>query len=49
MPNESINDALKEVYSLAPNDRVALDTIQLSHPSLEESIYMVQDLSLIHI
>ena len=43
MPNESINEALKEVYALAPNNRVALDTIQLSHPSLEESIYMVQD------
>ena len=43
MPNQSIEDALKEVYALAPNDRVALDTLQLSHPSLDESIYMVQD------
>tara|TARA_R110000772_G_scaffold268565_1_gene396204 strand:- start:3328 stop:3834 length:507 start_codon:yes stop_codon:yes gene_type:complete len=43
MPNDSINEALKEVYALAPNDRVPLDTIQLSHPSLEESIFMVQD------
>jgi len=43
MPNNSIDDALKEVYALAPNNRVALDTIQLSHPSLSTSIFMVQD------
>ena len=43
MPNTSIEDALKEVYALAPNDRVALETIELSHPALGESIWMVQD------
>lgn len=43
MPNDSIEDALKEVYALAPNDRVPLDTLELSHPSLSESIFMVQD------
>ena len=34
---------MQEVYALAPNDRVPLATIQLSHPSLPESIFMVQD------
>ncbi len=43
MPNDSLNEALKEVYALAPNNRVPLETLQLSHPSLTESIYMVQD------
>ena len=43
MPNDSIEDALKEVYALAPNDRLPLDTIELAHPSLTESIFMVQD------
>ena len=43
MPNDSLNEALKEVYALAPNNRVPLETLQLSHPALTESIYMVQD------
>ena len=43
MPNESLSSAMKEVYALAPNDRVPLATLQLSHPALESSIYMVQD------
>lgn len=43
MPNDSIDDAMKEVYALAPSDRLTLATLQLSHSSLSESIYMVQD------
>ena len=43
MANESLEKAMQEVYALAPNDRVPLATLQLSHPSLPESIYMVQD------
>ena len=43
MPNASLEDALKEVYAMAPTDRVPLATIQLSHPSLVDSIFMVQD------
>lgn len=43
MPNDSIDEALKEVYALAPNDRVVLDTLEISHPSLVESLYMVKD------
>jgi len=43
MPNESLELAMQEVYALAPNDRVVLVTLQLSHPALTETIYMVQD------
>lgn len=43
MPNDSLSDALKEVYSLAPNDRVQLHTLQISHPSLGTPLYIVQD------
>ena len=43
MPNTSITDALKEVNALAPNDDQSLATFELSHPNLEERIFIVQD------
>ena len=43
MPNDSLDDALKEVYALAPNDRVPLDTLELKPTPTGESIFMVQD------
>ena len=43
MPNTSFDDALREVYAMAPNDRVPLNTLEISHPALPEPIYMVQD------
>jgi len=43
MPNESLTDALQEVYALAPNDVVALDTIEISYIGLSETLYLVQD------
>lgn len=42
MPNDSIQDALKEVYALAPNEAI-LETIQISHPSLGTPLYFVND------
>ena len=43
MPNESIEDALKEVYALAPSDRIVLDTIEISYTGLDETLYLVRD------
>ena len=43
MPNTSLDDALKEVYALAPADTVALATLELRHPDLAEPLYIVQD------
>lgn len=43
MPNESLEDALKEVYALAPNDEVVLDTLEISYVGLTETLYLVKD------
>lgn len=43
MPNESLKTALKEAYALVPTTRTVLDTLQLSHPSLTQSVFMVAD------
>jgi len=44
MPNESLTDALKEAYALAPTEVVILHTIQISHPALSPNLFLVQDL-----
>ena len=43
MPNESIEDALKEVYALAPNSVIPLDTLEISYVGLPETLYIVKD------
>ncbi len=43
MPNDSIDDALKEVYALAPSDQVGLNALEVSHPLLTTSLWMVSD------
>lgn len=43
MPNDSLDNALKEVYALAPNDQVVLDTIEISYVGLSESLFLVKD------
>ena len=43
MPNDSLTEALKETNALAPNDRVILETLQISHPTLGTPLYFVRD------
>ena len=43
MPNDSIEDALKEVYALAPADIVPLDTIEISYVGIADTLYLVRD------
>lgn len=43
MPNTSLSEALQDAYASA-SEQVTLETIQLSHPALDDSIYMVQDM-----
>ena len=43
MPNTSLNEAIKEAYASAPTHIVTLETLVVSHPDLDESIYMVRD------
>ena len=41
--NNSLNDAIKEAYALAPSTTTVLDTIEISHPSVEGgSLYLVR-------
>lgn len=42
--NPSLSDALAEAYASVPEGQVILETIELSHPQLGGSIYMVQDM-----
>jgi len=44
MPNQTLTDALKEAYALAPTEIVILDTIQISHPALAQDLFLVRDL-----
>ena len=44
MPNQALTEALKEAYALAPTEIVILHTLQLSHPSLTEDLFLVQDI-----
>ena len=43
MPNKSLSAALKEVYAMGSPDDMELPTLAISHPSLDDVIYMVQD------
>lgn len=43
MPNESLTDAIKEAYALAPRSLVVLDTLQISNPLLVEELFLVRD------
>lgn len=40
--NESLNEAIKEAYALAPSDEVPLETLELCHPSVAGgSLYLI--------
>lgn len=43
MPNNSLDDALKEAYALAPADQVILDTLEIQYSGLPEVLYLVRD------
>lgn len=40
--NEALNEAIREAYAVAPADVAVIESIELSHSSINESIYMVQ-------
>lgn len=43
MPNASLTAAIKEAYATAPSDVVYLETLEISHPLVSPSIYLVKD------
>ncbi len=43
MPDTTLNDAIKEAYASTPVDEVVLDTIEIVHPSLANTLYLVRD------
>lgn len=43
MPNESLTAAIKEAYATAPSNVVYLETLEISHPLVTPSIYLVKD------
>ena len=43
MPNNSYLPAIREAFAVATADDPPLDTIQISHPSLADSIYLVKN------
>lgn len=43
MPNAALTEVIKEAYTLCPQGEVELHTLELSHPSVEQPIYVVQD------
>ena len=43
MPNDSLEDALKEAYALAPNDEYVIDTLEISYTGLADTLYLVRD------
>jgi hypothetical protein len=42
MSNDSLTDAAKEAFTLAPSNIPTLDTLEISHPAIA-SIYLVKD------
>lgn len=43
MPNDNLTEAIKEAYSACPSDVVVLETLQISHASLAEDIFLVKN------
>lgn len=39
----SIEDALKEAYASAPSNVAILETLEISHPDIEDTIYIVKN------
>ena len=42
MPNTTLADALKEAYALAPAGQNHIHTMQITHPSMSESLFIFQ-------
>ncbi len=43
MPSSALSDAIKEAYACAPSNVVVLETIQLTHASIAEDIFLVRN------
>lgn len=42
MPNDSLQDAIKEAYAIAPAGKVILDTLEIRQTGVQDSIYLVR-------
>ncbi len=42
MPNPSLQDAIKEAYTIAPSNKVILDTLEIRQTGVQDPIYMVR-------
>jgi Domain of unknown function (DUF1833) len=42
MPNPSLSDAIKEAYTLAPANKVILDTLEIRQTGVQQTIYLVK-------
>jgi hypothetical protein len=42
--NTAYENAIKEAYAVCPRAAVVLDTLEVRHPSLDESIYLVRNI-----
>ncbi len=43
MPDDSLSDAIREAYACCPTSVVILETIEISHPLVAESLYLVRN------
>lgn len=43
MPNEALSEAIKEAYASAPSDVAVFETLEISHPVIFETIYLVKN------
>lgn len=43
MPDSTLEAALLEAYALAPSNEVVLETLEISHPSIPNSVYLVRN------
>jgi len=42
MPNDSLQDAIKEAYAIAPAGKVILDTLEIRQTGVQDPIYLVR-------
>ena len=43
MPNNTLEDAIKEAYVCSPSNEVPLETLEFSHPAVTNPIYLVRN------
>lgn len=42
MPNPSLQDAIKEAYTVAPSNKVIYDTLEIRQPTVQDPIFLVR-------